>query len=295
MPKWCKTVVAVLLLPVCAGAGWALWLVIQASGNADTLWVAALAGAGCWLVIYSLLPKPMWIYVVGHELTHALWTWLLGGKVKKLKASSAWLFGAEVRRLKVTSSGGHVMITKTNFLIALAPYFFPLYAVLLVVVFAAGQWFWDWRRFLVWFHLLLGVAYAFHVTLTWHILKGRQSDISEQGYLFSAVIIFLGNVLLLLMGIPLLAGKLQIGTARSVQLCAGGFLALRRCYAGWYRASAICKSERDAKNPNAESRGPKQQANTPGFGPRISAFFRILGFGSGTLELIRRQCRFAVR
>jgi len=85
--------------------------------------------------------------------------------------------------------------------------------VLLVVVFAAGQWFWDWRRFLVWFHLLLGVAYAFHVTLTWHILKGRQSDISEQGYLFSAVIIFLGNVLLLLMGIPLLAGKLQIGTA----------------------------------------------------------------------------------
>jgi hypothetical protein len=66
MPKWCKTVIGILLLPVCAGAGSALWQVLRASGTADTLWVAALAGAGCWLVIYLLLPKPMWVYVFGH-------------------------------------------------------------------------------------------------------------------------------------------------------------------------------------------------------------------------------------
>lgn len=80
VPKWCKAIIAILLLPVCIGAGSALWLVIQASGKADTIWMATLSGAACWLVIYLLLPKPMWVYVFGHELTHVLWTWLLGEK-----------------------------------------------------------------------------------------------------------------------------------------------------------------------------------------------------------------------
>jgi hypothetical protein len=198
VPKWCKTIIAILLLPVCVGAGSTLWIVLRASGEADTTWVPFLAGAACWVVIYVLLPKPMWVYVFGHELTHALWTWLIGGRVKKFKASA---------------KGGHVVVTKTNFAVALAPYFFPLYAVLVVVVFVVGHWVWDWRRLLVWFHLLLGAAYAFHVTLNWHILQHDQSDIRDQGYFFSTVIIFLGNIAVLLAGIPLLVPKVGVLTA----------------------------------------------------------------------------------
>jgi hypothetical protein len=198
MPKWCKTIVAILLLPACVGAAFASWMVLRASGEADTTWVPFLAGAACWLTVYLLLPKPMWVYVLGHELTHALWTWLLGGKVKRFSASP---------------SGGHVVVSKSNFVIALAPYFFPLYAVLVVLVFLTGHWLWNWHHYLAWFHLLLGAAYAFHVTLTWHILKHSQSDISDQGYLFSAVIIFLGNVAVLLVGIPLLVPKVHVLTA----------------------------------------------------------------------------------
>jgi len=200
MPKWCKTIVALLLLPACVGAAKTLWLILRASGEADTVWVGLSAGAACWLVIYWLLPKPMWIYVFGHELTHAIWTWLMGGKVKRFKA---------------TSQGGSVVVTKNNFLIALAPYFFPLYALLLVGAFALGQWLWHWSLHPVWFHLLLGAAYAFHLTLNWHVLKGRQSDITDQGYLFSAVVIFLGNILGLLIGIPLLTGKMTVFAALS--------------------------------------------------------------------------------
>ena len=195
MPKWCKLTLGILLLPVCVGAGLALWRVLRASGDADTLWVSLLSGTGCWLVIYLLLPKPMWVYVFGHELTHALWTWVFGGRVKKFKASS---------------SGGHVIVTKTNFVIALAPYFFPLYALLVVALFCLGDWVWHWQAYRVWFHLLLGAAYGFHVTLTWHILKSSQTDITEQGYLFSAVVIFLGNVAVLLVAIPLLTGRVPM-------------------------------------------------------------------------------------
>src|SRR5258706_4618064 len=113
-------------------------MVLRASESADTIWVAALSGAACWLVIYLLLPKPMWVYVFGHELTHALWTWAMGGRVKKFKASA---------------SGGHVVVTKTNFSIALGPHFFPLYALLVVAVFAARQRVWNLGNFSGWLHL----------------------------------------------------------------------------------------------------------------------------------------------
>ena len=192
MPKWLKMCVGILLLPACLATAQALWRVLLHAGAAQRLWPPFLAGAACWVVVFLLLPKPMWIYVVGHESTHALWTWIFGGEVKRFKAAS---------------SGGYVVATRSNFFITLAPYFFPFYAVVVVLVFVAGDLLWRWRPYLPWFHLLLGAAYAFHVTLTWEILKSRQTDITSQGRLFSAVIIFLGNALVLLVALPLLTGQ----------------------------------------------------------------------------------------
>jgi len=183
--------VGILLLPVCLATTQAVWQVVSSARTADRFWPPFLAGAACWIVVFILLPKPMWIYVLGHESTHAVWTWVFGGRVKKFKAAA---------------SGGHVVTTKSNFLITLAPYFFPFYAVLVVAIYVLGNLLWHWRAYLPWFHLLLGAAYAFHVTLTWEILKTRQSDITSQGYLFSAVVIFLGNALVLLAAVPLLTG-----------------------------------------------------------------------------------------
>jgi hypothetical protein len=204
--------VALVLLPICIGAVPALYRVIGASGHAETIWVALIGGAACWLTIFLLLPKPMRVYVFGHELTHAIWTWLFGGKVKKFK---------------VTSKGGHVVVTKTNFLIALAPYFFPLYAVLCVLIFVIGHLIWGWTGYRPWFHLLLGAAYAFHVTLTVHILKTEQTDITGQGYVFSAVVIFLGNVSVLLIGLPLLTTQVSLATSLGWWLQESGAVVLR--------------------------------------------------------------------
>src|SRR5688572_5899477 len=97
MPKWVKFILGLLLLPVCASAIAVLLRVIAHSGGADAVWVPLLAGAVCWVIIFVLLPKPMWIYVFGHELSHAVWNWLFGGKLKAFRASS---------------KGGHVVVTK---------------------------------------------------------------------------------------------------------------------------------------------------------------------------------------
>src|SRR6185295_12709207 len=107
------------------------------------------------------------------------------------------------------------------------PYFFPLYAVILVLLFAIGHLIWNWTPYLVWFHLLLGAAYAFHVTLTFHILKVEQSDITSQGYLFSGVIIFLGNISVMIIGVPLLTARVSLLTALGWWLQESGAFLLR--------------------------------------------------------------------
>jgi hypothetical protein len=217
VPKWLKSILGLLLVPVCWAGAVTLWRVLQATGHADTFWVAFLAGAACWVVVYVLLPKPLWLYVLGHELTHVLWTWLFWGRVKKFKASG---------------KGGQVIVTKSNFLISLAPYFFPLYAVIVVLVFIIGNKLSHWQSLDVFFHLLLGASYAFHIILTCYALRSHQTDVSSQGFLFSAAVIFLGNITVLLVSIPLLTGIVDVQTVfrwwgerifSLIALLAGGF------------------------------------------------------------------------
>lgn len=137
----------------------------------------------------------MWLYVASHELTHAIWVKLFGGSVKSMQ---------------ISAEGGNVVVDRDNFLITLAPYFFPLYAILVVAIYSVGNWIWNWAPQARLFYVLVGVAYAFHVTLTFHILRTKQSDITSQGWLFSSVIIFLGNTILLLIGLPLLTGEVPL-------------------------------------------------------------------------------------
>jgi hypothetical protein len=186
-----KFIIAVLLLPFCAGGIRTLGFLIKASGAADIVWVPLLAGIGCWLAVYGLMPRPMRVYVFGHELTHAFWTILFGGKVK---------------RFKVSKKSGYVAVTKENFLIYLAPYFFPIYAILICVVYGISSLFFDIQKYRPLFHFFLGAAYAFHVTFTANVLQTKQADISTQGHFFSWVVIALGNIFVLAVGLPVLSG-----------------------------------------------------------------------------------------
>ncbi|KAB2660730.1 MAG: hypothetical protein DVB32_04435 [Verrucomicrobia bacterium] len=212
MSKFVKFLIGLFLLPLSVAALPTLSRVLRASGEVTPVWVALVAGMACWVVVFLLLPKPMWVYVFGHELTHALWTWAFGGRVKKFK---------------VTAKGGHVIITKTNFFISLAPYFFPLYAVCVAVFFLIGDLIWNWHRYQWVFHFLLGAAYAFHVTLTLFILRTRQSDITDHGWFFSIVVIWLGNFGTLLLALPILIGQPSLGDALSWWLIETGQLVQR--------------------------------------------------------------------
>jgi hypothetical protein len=218
--KGWKSLVGLALFPVCLGATRGLWRVCAFGAAADRFWAAALAGAASWLSVFALLPRPIRLYVFGHELTHALW---------------AWLFGGRIRGFRATARGGYVETDRINFLVVLAPYFFPLYALLVAGVYATGNALGDWRPFAPWFHLLLGAAYTFHVTMTVHVLRTPQSDLAHEGYFFSAMIIWLGNVLILLLAVPILTSQVSVPTA--FQWAADETTGILRWLAGLRRAN----------------------------------------------------------
>jgi len=145
-----------------------------------------LGGFLFWIILFIAMKRPIRTYVLGHELTHALWGTMLG---------------ARVRKLRVSAKGGSVQLSKTNFLITLAPYFFPFYTFLVLVLYGILLIFFDLSHYRPFWMSMIGLTWGFHVTFTISMLMERQTDILDNGYLFSYVVILLANILVLCLGI----------------------------------------------------------------------------------------------
>ena len=153
------------------------------------------AGYLLWLLVFIFLPKPVRTYVLGHELTHAIW---------------ALFMGARVSGLTVRKAGGQVRTSKTNWAITLAPYFFPFYAVLLMVGFFIAHAIWGLTPYFWILFFLIGLGWSFHVTFTIMVLfTVSQPDVESQGVLFSTVVIYLMNLLTMVLTATVLAHSLS--------------------------------------------------------------------------------------
>ena len=174
-----------ILLPLAVAVSRTAWFLILAMEAQHTYLIpvpamALMAGFLVWLAVYWFLPRPILSYVLAHELTHALW---------------GSLMGAQVSRFRVSRRGGSVSLSKSNILITLAPYFFPLYAVLIILVYYVLLLFFDLRPYtLIWLGLT-GFAWGFHVTFTMQGLWEGQPDIHVYGRVFSYIFIYIFNLL----------------------------------------------------------------------------------------------------
>lgn len=100
--------------------------------------------------------------------------------------------GGRIKSLLVSREGGQVTLSKTNFFIALAPYFFPIYTFLILpIYFIAAPKFYSVLAFFV------GFTLAFHIGLTLHSLRDQQSDIVQVGTYFSLSFVYFMNILVL--------------------------------------------------------------------------------------------------
>ena len=166
----------------------------------SVIWVLAFFGA----IRVSGKPWPLHVYVLGHELTHAVWVWLMGGRVLGKKMWSA--------------DGGYIITNKSNFWIALAPYFYPIYSLAVIVLYGVASLFFNvadstatflFLTPLQWLFFLLGLTWCFHLTFTiWMIPKG-QTDLSAHGTFFSLVVIYIVNLLLLTVSLIVVAPEIS--------------------------------------------------------------------------------------
>ena len=180
-----RFLVGVLLIPFCVAITWTTASLVASipSHSAHAIPASAWAFAGgflLWGLLYAALPMPVRTYVLAHELTHALW---------------AYLTGARVVRMNIAQRSGSVTLSKCNFLVALAPYFFPLYTVLVILSYCLASVFLDVNAYHLWWLGLVGFTWCFHVTFTVSALLQRQTDVQVYGRLFSYAFIYALNLL----------------------------------------------------------------------------------------------------
>ncbi|MEP6821682.1 MAG: hypothetical protein ABI946_04960 [Chthoniobacterales bacterium] len=185
--KLVKFVIALFLLPLCAVLTQAFFTVFTRATVTQQLWAGEefwffSLGVVLWLIAFFGLPRPLMVYVFGHELTHALWVLLMGGRVSQFR---------------VGRDGGHIMTDKNNFWIALAPYFFPLYSILALGLYGALSFVMPMQPFGRLLYAVIGVTWAFHFTFTCWMIPKNQSDLRDHGTFFSLVVIYLMNLLVL--------------------------------------------------------------------------------------------------
>ena len=140
-----------------------------------------ILGALSYSLVHLVLFKLDFLYVLGHELMHAVATLFSGGKVKGIK---------------VSSKGGSVKTTTPNFFVILAPYLVPAYTVFAGFLYFLLSFFMDVTKYSGTFIFLIGFTLMFHLSYTAGSIREKQSDLIKTGYLFSISFIYIINFII---------------------------------------------------------------------------------------------------
>lgn len=187
MWKFIRVLIGLFLLPCCAAASRAVYFMLAGTGSCgETGGATFLLGIGVglvlWVAVFIFLPVPIKSYVLAHELTHVLWGHFLG---------------AAVLEMRVSKTGGNVKLSESNIFIALAPYFFPLYSILVICAYFLLSVFFDLQKYHSVFLAAVGFTLGFHLFFTVSALAIKQSDIENYGKVFSYALIYFMNALII--------------------------------------------------------------------------------------------------
>ena len=189
-----KFIIGVLALPMMYGVTAAFYdnfmLIQELSANLRFFtW-----GIVSYIILHLLFYKPTYLYVLGHESVHA---------------GLAWIFGGKIKSFKVSKDGGSVGTDKSNVAIELGPYFIPIYAIIITVIYfvVASSYTINGALFV----FLIGFALAMHMISTIEVMKIRQPDIVKSGYLFSIVVVYILNIIVISFIFSLMFPAFSIG------------------------------------------------------------------------------------
>ncbi len=186
--KWPVALVAFVFLP---STLWALGY--QMAADLSALGIV-LGGVALYVLVWWWLIRHWtvsWLSTLEHEITHGIFALLTGHRVTGLKVT--------------LRDGGHILLLGPgNWLIDVAPYFFPTATVLLIAVL-------PWIPFFQgpWGQLLLGLSLGYHLTSTWTETHHAQTDLQKAGFLFCWLFLPAANVV----GLGLTLAVAQAGWA----------------------------------------------------------------------------------
>lgn len=187
-----RVLLAMVLLPVCWVTTWTFLkqfshaTVERGFWQSSQFWyfaVGALVMLG-WFWSRICQPAFLYCYVFGHELTHAAFVKCFGGKVLDIN------WGSE---------GGYVTTDKTNWVIALSPYFVPFWSSVVVAFYLIAKLFFEITPLgnLV-FYGAMGATWSFHLAWTLWMIPRDQPDLKDNGTFLSLVLIYFGNLVVLI-------------------------------------------------------------------------------------------------
>lgn len=180
--NYLRNIFAFLIIPPVLAAGYTFadnFFLFAA--NIQKQYIPFLIGIVFYIVFQIIFYKPMKTYVFGHELSHAI---------------AGIISGARIKKFHVGNESGSVVLTKDNIWITLAPYIFPIYTIMVVVIYYMLGWFCEMEQLRSYFLFFVGLTIAFHIALTIHILGISQPDLKVYGKFFSYVAIFALNILI---------------------------------------------------------------------------------------------------
>ncbi|MEK6646184.1 MAG: hypothetical protein AABY84_05895 [Candidatus Firestonebacteria bacterium] len=177
MNKLVKIIIGIILLFLCIAFTVSLSHSIAKWDFTEKSQLIFFGGVVTYFILHLLFLRPIFVHVIGHEITHALWALVFGGRVKSME---------------VSSEGGNVVVDKTNFIITLAPYFFPIYTIILIALYFLIKI--EYLPYIVFF---IGFTWSFHIMLTMYSLRVKQTDFKESGFLFSITFVYLMNIFIL--------------------------------------------------------------------------------------------------
>jgi len=174
--KIVRTIIGILIIPVAIGVAKAFGTAMSEISLLNGVLHILERGVLIYLLFHVLVMRPIYIYVLAHEVVHVMATWICGGKVVSFR---------------VTPAGGNVETSKTNFFIELSPYFVPLYTIIIGLGYALLRALDKTPLFMTEILLfLIGVSLALHLVMTAESLRVQQPDIVKSGLIFSYVLIF---------------------------------------------------------------------------------------------------------
>lgn len=184
-----RFIVSILLIPACIAVTTSFYKGIISIKHISESGLLFILGALAYSVLHLVLFKLDFLYVLGHELMHAIATLFSGGKIVGIKIS-----GRE----------GSLRTTTPNAFVMLVPYLIPGYTILIAILYFLSSFFTDVTKSSGLFIFLVGFSLMFHLAYTAQSIRDKQSDLLKTGYLFSISFIYIVNLVIVFATITIL-------------------------------------------------------------------------------------------